>query len=104
MKDPLSIFLIIVCLYFSMVTTLGGGSGSSYGAESIDERMCEFIMSEITRGIIEANLVIFGTIKKGSMELLDERLGVFERDYNRTTGGSNSFFSGVQGSWSFRVL
>ena len=59
--------MITVCLYFSMVTTRGGGfdSGSGSGAEPIDERMQEFITSEVIHGIMEATSVIFGTIKEG---------------------------------------
>ena len=56
-----------------MVTTRGGacGSGFGFGAEPIDKRLHEFITLDITHGIIEATVVIFGTIKEGIMELLD---------------------------------
>ena len=53
----------------SMVSTRGRASGSGFGAgvEPIDERLREFISSEITYDIMEATLVIFGTIKEGIM-------------------------------------
>ena len=61
-----------------MVSTRGGafGSGSGDGDEPIDERLYEFITSEITHGIMEATTMIFGTINEGIMELLDERIRV----------------------------
>ena len=78
------------------MSTCGGGLGFSLGpgagVELIDERMQDSILSDITRGIFEQTLVIFGMIKEGLMEimqeclftyrigimvLLDERLGAF---------------------------
>ena len=52
-------------------------SCSVFGVEPIDERIREFISSEITRGFLEVTPVIFGTIKEGIMELLDERFRAF---------------------------
>ena len=53
-----------------MVVTLGGsgsgcgaGEGSGSGSGPLDERMLDFISSEITRSILEQTLLIFGTIK-----------------------------------------
>lgn len=64
-----------------MVTTRGGdacfGSGSSSGSKSMDERICEFITSEIICSIIEPTLMIFSTIKDRIVELLDECSGAF---------------------------
>lgn len=45
--------------------------------EPIDERIHEFIMSDITCCILDATPVIFGTVKEGIMELLDNQLGSF---------------------------
>ena len=56
------------------------GSGSSSGAEPMEEGMCEFISLEITRSILEQALVNFNTIKEGITELSDERLGAFHAD------------------------
>lgn len=63
-----------------MTATRGGsgsGSGSSSRAGCIDDQMWEIISSEIKCSILEQNLVIFGTIKKGIMEILDECMGAF---------------------------
>ena len=43
----------------------------------LDDQMWEFISSEITRSILKQNPVIFGTVKEGIMEVLEERLGSF---------------------------
>ena len=59
-----------------VMSTCGGGSGSSSGSgsgvEPTDERICKFVSSEINRGILDVTLVMFGTIKEGIMEILDE--------------------------------
>ena len=39
--------------------------------------MQDFISSEITRSILEQTLMIFGSVKEGILEILDERLGSF---------------------------
>ena len=51
----------------------GSGSGSTAGIEPMDERMQGFISSEITLGILEQTLVIFGPIKEGIMEIMQGR-------------------------------
>lgn len=49
-----------MCLYFSMVvTTRGGGSGSTSSVEPMDERIHEFITSGITRDIMKVTTVMF---------------------------------------------
>ena len=55
-----------------VVSTRGEGSGSDSGAgtKPIDEQMSEIILSEITHGIWQQTLVIFGTIKEGIMEIM----------------------------------
>ena len=55
----------------------GCGSGSCSGVKFIDERIQALVMSEIARGNLEETTVIFGTIKEGIMELMDDRLGEF---------------------------
>ena len=60
-----------------MITRGGSGSGSSSGTEPINERICELILVEVTCGILDATSMLFGTIKEGIMELMDERLRKF---------------------------
>ena len=63
-----------------MMTCGGGsgfGSGSGAGPEPMDKQIWEFILSEITRDIMDQTHVMFGTIKVGIMELLDDCLGAF---------------------------
>ena len=61
--------LIVYVLCFNMVMIHGrvGGSGSGSrsgsGTEPFDEGLCKFIASKITRGILDATLVMFGSIK-----------------------------------------
>ena len=43
----------------------------------MDDQMWEFISSEITYNILEQTSMIFGTIKEGILEILDERLSAF---------------------------
>ena len=56
------------------------GSSSGYGVGPFDDHMQEFFLLEITRSILEQTPVIFGTIKEGIMEVLDERLGAFHTE------------------------
>lgn len=53
------------------------GSGSGSGAEQLEERMRELISAKVTRNILAKTPVIFGTVKEGILEILDERLGAF---------------------------
>lgn len=55
--------------------SFGSGSGSS--TKLIDESIFELISSEITRGILDASLVMFGTIKVGSWSCWMGTLGLF---------------------------
>lgn len=55
----------------------GPGSGSDNDTEPIDERLCKSIAAVVTRGILNATPVIFGTIKEGMMEIVEERLKSF---------------------------
>ena len=48
-----------------------GGSGSS--VEPVDERLRELIATEVTPDILDATPVIFGTIKEGILDLMEER-------------------------------
>ncbi|KAL7619292.1 hypothetical protein Lser_V15G04015 [Lactuca serriola] len=45
----------------------GLGSGSGSGTKPIDERLCELIIVEATRDILDATPVIFVTVKEGIM-------------------------------------
>ena len=62
------------------VTGAGDGSGLGSRVGHMDDQMREFISSEITRNILEKTYVIFGTIKEGIMEILDEHLGAFRSE------------------------
>ena len=63
------------------MSTRGGGFGSgssvASGVDPIDKRIHEFVLFKITRGILDATHVMFGTIKEGIMKLLDEHIGAF---------------------------
>ena len=43
----------------------------------MDEQTREFFTSEVTRIILEQTPVIFGSIKEGILELMEEKLGTF---------------------------
>lgn len=53
------------------------GLGSGSGVELIDERIRKLITSKVTRSNLDETSTMFGTIKKGIMELLDDRLRDF---------------------------
>ena len=57
---------------------LGSGSGSGAGSgditDVIDERLHEIIAAEVTSSILDMTPVIFGMVKVGMMEIIDERL------------------------------
>ena len=55
----------------------GSGAGSGDTTDVIDERLHELVASEVTRGILDATPVIFGTVKEGIMEIMEERLKSF---------------------------
>lgn len=46
----------------------------------IGDMIHSFVLSEITRGILDVTPAMVGTIKEGIMEQLDERIGVFHVD------------------------
>ena len=58
----------------------GSRSGSGSGAEPVDEGLREFIAFEITRGFLKVTPVIFGSIKEGIIELMEDRLRAFRSD------------------------
>ena len=68
----------------------GSGSGSGAGSEPVDDGLREFIASEITRGILEATPVIFGSIKEGILKLMEERLRAFRRDMASGQSGTHT--------------
>ena len=55
----------------------GSGAGSGDIIDIIDERLRELVAAEVTRGILDVTLVIFGTAKEGIMEIMEQRLGSF---------------------------
>ena len=102
-----SVSLTIVIMYFRMVLlrprpavgSSGEGSGSGSGSEPVDERLREFIASEITRRILDATPVIFGSIKEGIVELMEDRLRAFRSDMATSQSGSHTlFFKDFRGS------
>ena len=58
----------------------GEGSGSGSCSVPVDEGLCKFIALEITRGILESTPIIFGSIKEGIIELMEDRLRAFRSD------------------------
>ena len=68
------------------------GSGSGSGTEQLEERMREFVSAEITRGILDQTPVIFGTVKEGILEILDERLGAFRTELMAMLGAHTLTF------------
>ena len=84
----------MVC--FSMVMTRQGaggsifGSGFGTGSDPFDDGLREFIASEITRGILDATLMIFGSIKEGIIELTEVRLRDFRSDMAHSQSGTRT--------------
>ena len=102
-----SVSLTVVFLYHRMVVlrprpTVGSSgeeSGSTSGSEPVDERLREFFASEITRGIPDATQVIFGSIKEGIIELMEDRLRAFRSDMATTQSRSRTLsFKDFRGS------
>ena len=50
----------------------GSGFGSGSGIKPIDERLREFIMAKVTRGILDDTPIMFCKIKDGITEFLKE--------------------------------
>lgn len=82
-----------------MVMTHGGvrgsrsGSGLGTGTKLIDEGKHEFISLEIMRGVLDSNLVMFGLIMEGIIELMEEHFRTFRaklapRQYGARTSPS----------------
>lgn len=82
---------------FGLGSGLGLGVGA--GSEQVDDELCEFITSEITRGILEATPVIFGSIKEGIIELMEDCLRTFRSDLASSQSGMYTFLQGLQGEW-----
>nr|KAJ0188621.1 hypothetical protein LSAT_V11C900471890 [Lactuca sativa] len=61
-------------------TGSGSGSGSGSGTDPMDERLHDLITAEVTHCILDANLVIFGTVKEGIIEIMDERIRSFQAE------------------------
>ena len=90
------------------MSTRGGGSGSSsglgVGTESIDERMQEFISSEITHNILERTPMILEMVNEGIIEILDEHMVAFHTEIMAIVGDCALFFPRVSCLWSSHVL
>ena len=76
------------------VSSLGAdeGSGSGSGAEHLDEKTREFLSSEVTCTILDQTPVIFGSIKEGMLELMDERLSTFRAEVAAMMGSHTLTF------------
>ena len=89
---------MVACMYCRMVvlrprlavSSSGEGSSSGLVSEPLDERLREFIASEITRGILESTPIIFGSIKEGIVELMEDRLRVLRSDMASGQSGSRT--------------
>lgn len=68
------------CFFKMVVVTRGYGSGLGLGDEPSDVELREFIMSEISRAILETTPVMLGLIKEGMVELIKERLMAFRAE------------------------
>ena len=64
----------------------GEGSGSGSGTGQLDDKNREFISSDITHCILEQTPVIFGLVKEGILEILDERLSSFHSEVMALVG------------------
>ena len=81
MYDPENcVFCFRIVVTHPRAGGLGSGSGSGTGSEPVDDGLHEFNASEITRDILEATLVIFGSIKEGIIELMEDCLRAFRSD------------------------
>ena len=77
----------------------GSRSGLGAGSEHVDDGLREFIASEITRGILDATLVIFESIKEGIIELMQDRLRAFRSDMVTSQSGPRTLsFKDFRGS------
>ena len=58
----------------------GSRSGSCLGSgvEPMDESLHNLITAKVTRGILDGTVVIFGTIKEGIMDIMEERVRSFQ--------------------------
>ena len=70
-RVPWSFMLIIYMFVFQFEYSYGSGSGSSSSIEPIDKRPCDFTAAVVTRGIVDATPILFGTTKEGIIELMD---------------------------------
>ena len=79
----------------------GSGSGSDVGTEIINERIHEFLMSEITRGILDSTPMMFGMMNEGIMEILDKHLGAFRTKIATSQFGHPFSLIRVSCLWGF---
>ena len=103
----ISVFLTFIMLCFRMVVlrprpevgSSGEGTGSGSSSELVNERLRDFITSEIIRGILQSTLIIFGSIKEGIVELMEDRLRAFRSDMASGQSGSRMLsFKDFRGS------
>ena len=90
---------MVVLLLRPAVGSSGEGSGSGSGSEPVDEGLRGFIASEITRAILESTPIIFGSIKEGILELMEDRLRAFRSDMASGQSGCRTLsFKDFRGS------
>ena len=68
----------------------GSGSCSDISSRPIDEGLREFIPYEITRGMLDATLVIFESIKEGIMEVMEDCLQILGVDQAVSQSGAHT--------------
>ena len=79
-----------------MVVTCGGAGGSGFesgsgmGTKPIDDGLCEYIASEVTRDIIDATSMLFVSIKEGIIRLMEDLLRIFRADLAASQPGSRT--------------
>ena len=81
----------------------GEGSGLGSGAEQLEERMRELISAEVAHSMLDQTPVIFGTIKEGILELLDERLSAFRTEVAAMMGSRTLTFREFPSMWNSRL-
>ena len=97
--NSMFIFRIVVTRREAGGSGSGSRSGSGARSEHVDDGLREFIVSEITRGILDATPVIFASIKEGIIELMEECLRAFRSDMASGQSGSRTLsFKDFRGS------
>ena len=70
----------------------GEGLGSESRAGQLDEQAREFILSNITRCILDQTLLIFISVKEGISKVLEEQLSLFRSEMMAIAGARSLIF------------